>query len=74
MKAAYGSFLEGLLVIYCNDVVADVSADKFNVSWTRVNPMVMSVCDIVIDAENYKTIAGSFPPSFSKNLNYQLLF
>ena len=29
---------------------------------------------IVIDAENYKTIAGSFPPSFSKNLNYQLLF
>ena len=45
MKAAYGSFLEGLLVIYCNDVVADVSADKFNISWTRVNPMVMSVCD-----------------------------
>ena len=45
MKAAYGSFLEGLLVIYCNDVVADVSADMFNVSWTRVNPMVMSVCD-----------------------------
>ena len=45
MKAAYGSFLEGLLVIYCNDLVADCSALRFNVSWERTSPMVMSVRD-----------------------------
>ena len=51
MKAAYGSFLEGLLVIYCNDLVADCSALRFNVSWERTNPMVMSVRD-----DNVRTI------------------
>ena len=45
MKAAYGSFLEGLLVIYVNDLVADAAGERFNVSWTRVSPMVMSVYD-----------------------------
>ena len=38
MKAAYGSFMEGLLVIYCNDLVADASAARFNVSWDRTSP------------------------------------
>ena len=47
MKAAYGSFLEGLLVIYMNDLVADAAAERFNVSWTRISPMVMSVHDNV---------------------------
>ena len=51
MKAAYGSFMEGLLVIYCNDLVADASAARFNVSWDRTSPMVMSVRDDV-----YQTI------------------
>ena len=45
MKAAYGSFLEGLDVIYCNDLVADCAAGRFNVSWERTSPMVMSVRD-----------------------------
>ena len=45
MKAAYGSFLEGLLVIYMNDLVADAAAERFNVNWTRISPMVMSVHD-----------------------------
>ena len=45
MKAAYGSFLEGLLVIYCNDLVADYATERFNVSWERTGPMVMSVRD-----------------------------
>lgn len=48
MKAAYGSFLEGLLVIYCNDLVADCSALRFNVSWERTSPMVMSVRDDIV--------------------------
>ena len=51
MKAAYGSFLEGLLVIYCNDLVADGAAERFNVSWERTSPMVMSVRD-----DNVRTI------------------
>lgn len=51
MKAAYGSFMEGLLVIYCNDLVADASAARFNVTWDRTSPMVMSVRDDV-----YQTI------------------
>ena len=29
MKAAFGSFLEGLLVVYCDDLVADVAAERF---------------------------------------------
>ena len=33
MKAAYGTFLTPLLVIYENDRVADESANKFNVTW-----------------------------------------
>ena len=37
MKAAYGSFLEGLDVIHCNDLVADCAAERFNVSWPRQN-------------------------------------
>ncbi|MCQ2977840.1 MAG: hypothetical protein MJ232_07495 [archaeon] len=45
MKAAFGSFLEGLLVIYCNDLCADIAAERFNVSWERTSPMVMSVRD-----------------------------
>ncbi|MDO5819837.1 MAG: chitobiase/beta-hexosaminidase C-terminal domain-containing protein [Methanobrevibacter sp.] len=45
MKAVYGSFLEGLLVIYMDDLVADVSAFELGVCWERVSPMVMSVRD-----------------------------
>ena len=45
MKAAYGSFIEGLDVIYCNDMVADIAAESFNITWNRTSPMVMSVHD-----------------------------
>ncbi|ADC46576.1 hypothetical protein mru_0725 [Methanobrevibacter ruminantium M1] len=45
MNAAYGSFLEGLLVIYMDDLVADAAGERYNVNWTRVSPMVMSVHD-----------------------------
>lgn len=45
MKAAYGSFIEGLDVIYCSDLCADIAALRFNVSWERTGPMVMSVRD-----------------------------
>ena len=38
-------------MIYCNDLVADASAARFNVSWDRTSPMVMSVRDDV-----YQTI------------------
>ena len=42
---AYGSFLEGLLVIYMDDLVADLVSSRYNASWERVSPMVMSVRD-----------------------------
>ena len=42
MKAAYGTFLEALLVIYCHDMVADVAAYKYNVTWSRTTPVVVS--------------------------------
>ena len=45
MKAAFGSFIEGLDVIYCNDLCADIAAERFNVTWVRTSPMVMSVHD-----------------------------
>ncbi len=45
MKAAFGSFIEGLDVIYCNDLCADIAAERFNVTWIRTSPMVMSVHD-----------------------------
>lgn len=49
MKAAYGSFLEGLLVIYMDDLVADAAAERYNVTWNRISPMVMSVHDNILD-------------------------
>ena len=45
MKAAYGTFLSPLLVIYENDRVADESASKFNVTWSRVSPVCVSLCN-----------------------------
>ncbi|MFA0832880.1 MAG: right-handed parallel beta-helix repeat-containing protein [Methanobacterium formicicum] len=45
MKAAYGTFLESLLVIKCHDIVADAAANKYNVTWSRTTPIVVSVCD-----------------------------
>ena len=53
MKAAYGSFLEALLVIYIDDLVADAAAERYNVTWSRIRPMVMSVHDNVL--ETYMT-------------------
>lgn len=45
MKAAYGTFLSVLLVIYENDRVADDSANKFNVTWQRITPICVSLCN-----------------------------
>ncbi|PKL66220.1 MAG: hypothetical protein CVV28_11995, partial [Methanobacteriales archaeon HGW-Methanobacteriales-1] len=45
MKAAYGTFLTSLLVIKCHDVVADQAADRFNVTWCRTTPVVVSCLD-----------------------------
>lgn len=54
MKAAYGTFLTSLLMIKCHDMVADAAASKFNVTWSRTTPIVVSVCD---DAyEGYMTL------------------
>ena len=32
-------------MVYCDDLVADVAAERFNVTWERTSPMVMSVRD-----------------------------
>lgn len=45
MKAAYGTFLNALLVIKCHDMVADAAASKFNVTWTRTTPIAVSTLD-----------------------------
>ena len=45
MKVAYGTFLTSLLVIYENDRVADESASKFNVTWSRISPVCVSLCN-----------------------------
>lgn len=45
MKAAYGTFLTSLLVIYENDRVADDAAEKFNVTWNRISPVCVSLCN-----------------------------
>ncbi|BDZ72111.1 right-handed parallel beta-helix repeat-containing protein [Methanobacterium petrolearium] len=45
MKAAYGTFLTSLLVEYCHDKTADAAASKYNVTWSRTVPVVVSVVD-----------------------------
>jgi hypothetical protein len=45
MRAAYGTFLSSLLMIKAHDMVADQAATKFNVTWTRTTPIVVSVYD-----------------------------
>ena len=47
MKAAFGGFIEGLDVIYCSDLCADVAGERFDVSWVRTSPLVMSFRDDV---------------------------
>jgi hypothetical protein len=49
MKAAYGTFLTALLVEYCHDLVADVAATKYNVTWSRTSPIIVSVGDDTLD-------------------------
>jgi hypothetical protein len=43
MKAAYGTFLTALLVIYEHDRIADQAASNFNVSWSRTTPVIVSM-------------------------------
>ena len=45
MKAAYGTFLTPLLVIYENDRVADESASNYNLTWKRISPVCVSLCN-----------------------------
>ena len=45
MKAAFGGFIDGDDVIYCNDLCVDIAAERFDVAWVRTSPMVMSVRD-----------------------------
>lgn len=45
MKAAYGTFLTSLLVIWENDRVADDAASRFNVTWQRTSPVCVSLCN-----------------------------
>lgn len=45
MKAAYGTFLTPLIVIYENDRVADEFATEFNVTWSRISPACVSLCN-----------------------------
>lgn len=45
MKAAYGSFLSALLVIYEHDKLADKFANYYNVSWSRISPVAFSMCN-----------------------------
>ncbi len=50
MKAAYGTFLTALLVIYEHDRVADQAANAFNVSWNRTTPVMVSMIDDIEDS------------------------
>jgi len=45
MKAAYGTFLNALLVIKCHDGVADEAASEYNVTWSRNTPIAVSTLD-----------------------------
>ena len=45
MKAAYGTFLTAFLVIWENDCVANDAALKFNVTWSRICPVCVSLCN-----------------------------
>ena len=45
MKAAYGTFLTDLIIMYEHDCVADLAAETFNVSWFRSSPTAFSLCN-----------------------------
>ena len=51
MKAAYGTFLEALLMIKAHDMVANQAAAQYNVTWSRTTPIVVSVFD-----DAYRTV------------------
>ncbi|MDI9624706.1 MAG: hypothetical protein QFX38_07460 [Methanothermobacter sp.] len=45
LKAAYGLFLAGLETIYLHDLIADQAAAKYNTTWTRTKPAMVSAGD-----------------------------
>ncbi|QHN07803.1 pseudomurein-binding repeat-containing protein [Methanothermobacter sp. THM-2] len=45
LKAAYGLFLAGLETIYLHDTIADQAAAKYNTTWTRTRPAMVSAGD-----------------------------
>jgi len=45
LKAAYGTGLAGLEVIYLHDKIAEEAAKAYNVTWTRTKPVIVSVVD-----------------------------
>lgn len=45
MKAAYGTFLTDLIVMYELDCVACLAGEAFNVTWLRSSPAAFSLCN-----------------------------
>ena len=45
MKAAYGTFLTDLIILYELDYIADLAAETFNVTWYRSSPAAFSLCN-----------------------------
>jgi hypothetical protein len=45
MKAAYGTFLNALMMEYTHDQLADNLTSQYNVTWSRTSPIIVSVGD-----------------------------
>ncbi|MFB2622355.1 pseudomurein-binding repeat-containing protein [Methanothermobacter marburgensis] len=76
LKAAYGTFLTGLEVIYLHDLIAEEAATRYNVTWTRTMPVMVSAGDhspgtwISLECNHNMAVKAEGTPENIKAFNY----
>ena len=76
LKAAHGTFLTGLEVIYLHDLIAEEAATRYNVTWTRTMPVMVSAGDhspgtwISLECNHNMAVKAEGTPENIKAFNY----
>lgn len=76
LKAAYGTGLAALEMIYLHDRLAEEVATRYNITWTRGNPIIVSVVDIpeetfmTLECDHNMGVEAKGVPENLKAFNY----
>ncbi|WBF07452.1 hypothetical protein [Methanothermobacter thermautotrophicus] len=76
LKAAYGTALAALEMIYLHDRLAEEVATSYNITWTRRNPIIVSVVDtpdktlMTLECDHNMGVEAKGAPENLKAFNY----